>query len=363
MQKKLPAWVCILVFSLNFLVKGKEGKVLEEFIFEKARFKSCHASTIVELADGTLLCAWFGGTGEGRKDVGIWLSRKEGGRWSAPVEVANGIQYRRPDGSLHRYPCWNPVLFQPKGGPVLLFYKCGPSPRSWWGMLMCSKDNGHTWSVPRRLPEGIIGPVKDKPIQLQDGTILCGSSMEDRGWRVHFERTSDFGITWERTYPINDPLVFSAIQPTFLRHGEMKFQALCRTQQNVIAQTWTEDGGRTWTKLEATELPNPNAGIDALTLTDGRHLLVYNHTVRGGKSPCDREMLNVALSFDGKKWLACLVLEKEKDCEFSYPAVIQTQDGLVHITYTWKRLRIKHVVLDPKKFKPRPIVGGRWPAD
>jgi predicted neuraminidase len=92
-----------------------------------------------------------------------------------------------------------------------------------------------------------------------------------------------------------------------------------------------------------------------VTLQDGRHLLVYNHTTKG------RSPLNVALSADGRAWQAALTLESEPGQEFSYPAVIQTRDGLVHITHTWKRQRIKHVVVDPKKLEPRPFAGTEWP--
>jgi alpha-L-rhamnosidase len=91
------------------------------------------------------------------------------------------------------------------------------------------------------------------------------------------------------------------------------------------------------------DLPNPSAGIDAVTLRDGRFVMVYNHTT-GGRSP-----LNVAISSDGVQWRPALVLENESGREFSYPAVIQSGDGLLHITYTWRRERIKHVVVDPGK--------------
>jgi predicted neuraminidase len=72
-------------------------------------------------------------------------------------------------------------------------------------------------------------------------------------------------------------------------------------------------------------------------------------------------VLNVAASADGRTWDAALVLENEPGEEFSYPAVIQTRDGLVHITYTWKRTRIRHVVVDPAKLALRAIVAGEWP--
>ena len=94
-----------------------------------------------------------------------------------------------------------------------------------------------------------------------------------------------------------------------------------------------------------------------MTLADGRYLLVYNHNPNyKGRSP-----LNVAVSTDGLNWQAALVLEDEPKNQYSYPAVIQSRDGQVHITYTWRRERIKHVVVDPAKLVLVPIVDGLWP--
>lgn len=323
--------------------------VKSEFIYETAPFPECHASTIAESSRG-LVAAWFGGTAEKNPDVGIWLSRHEEGKWTPPVEVATGVQ-----SAAKRYPCWNPVLFQPKAGPLLLFYKVGPSPDSWLGMLMTSMDSGRTWSKPRRLPEGILGPIKDKPVQLANGDLLCPSSTENHGWRVHFERTPDGGQSWQTTGPVNDGREISAIQPSILFHRDGSLQALGRTRQGGIFEIGSSDEGRTWGKMTLTSLPNPNSGIDAVTLKDGRQLLVYNHTKKG------RSPLNVAVSEDGKEWQAALVLESAAG-EYSYPAVIQAGDGLVHITYTWKRKRVKHVVLDPAKLELHAMAGGQWPA-
>ncbi len=302
----------------------------------------CHASTIAETPSG-LVAAWFGGTHEKAPDVGIWLSRHDGAAWSPPVEVADGVQTP----SL-RYPCWNPVLFRPKGGPLMLFYKVGPTPATWWGMLMLSDDDGKSWGKPRHLGEDpaighLLGPVKNKPIQLDDGSILCPSSTEHGGWRVHFETTRDFGKTWTVVGPINDGKEFGIIQPSILRYPGGRLQVLCRSRQAVVAQSWSEDGGKTWSKVAATSLPNPNSGTDALTLSDGRQLLVYNNTTKG------RSPLSVAVSSDGETWKNVLVLENRPG-EFSYPAVIQASDGQVHITYTYLRKTIKHIVLDPQKF-------------
>jgi predicted neuraminidase len=319
-------------------VQAQSPIVRSEFIFETAPFPSCHASTIVETKGG-LVAAWFGGTAERNPDVGIWTSRFEHGAWTPPVEVANGVQ-----SAALRYPTWNPVLFQPTGGPLLLFYKVGPSPSAWWGMVTRSSDAGQTWSTPEKLPDGILGPIKNKPVQLANGDVLSGSSTENNGWQVHFERSTDGGRTWTAPPPLNDGHTVAAIQPSVLTHTGGRLQALGRTQSGRIFETWSSDGGHTWTPLALTSLPNPNAGIDAVTLRDGRSLVVYNHTARG------RSPLNVAISPDGRAWKMVLVLEDQPGQEYSYPAVIQSSDGLVHITYTWRRQRIKHVVIDPARF-------------
>jgi predicted neuraminidase len=210
-------------------------------------------------------------------------------------------------------------------------------------MMMKSEDSGQSWSRPVRLPDDIAGPIKNKPVELGKGRFLCGSSTENHGWQVHLEWTDDLGKTWSRTGDLNDGKTGQAIQPTILLHGGDKLQILCRPKgTGKIMTSWSADNGQSWSKLEDTSLPNPNSGLDAVTLKDGRHLLVYNHTSKG------RSPLNVAVSADGKAWQAAAVLENEPG-EYSYPAVIQTSDGQVHITYTWQRKRVRHVVLDPAK--------------
>lgn len=331
------------------------GLVVEEFVFEKAPFKQCHASTICETSRG-FVAAWFGGTKEGHNDVGIWTSFHDGLKWNGPKKVADGIQH---DGL--RYPCWNPVLYQPPGdAPTYLFFKVGPNPREWWGEMMVSYDRGRSFRDRRRLPEGIDGPVRCKPILLNDAaTLLCGSSTENSGWRVHFESVNLVdGVptgSWKRIGPINDASQFNAIQPTFLQHPNGRLQVLCRTKEGVIATSSSDDQGQTWSKLAATDLPNPNSGIEAVTLADGRHLLVYNHLSSGNTGWGRRGLLNLAVSDDGISWDQVSVLEKEEKAEFSYPAIIQSQDGMVHITYTHKRTRVKHLVIDPNQLSPTGI--------
>jgi predicted neuraminidase len=254
------------------------------------------------------------------------------------------------------------VLFDVPGKALTLFYKVGPSPQRWWGMVRTSPDNGRTWTDARRLADGILGPIKNKPVQLSDGTLVASSSTESSErpstWRVHFERTTDAGLTWTSAVPSasGDGTPINAIQPSILVHPGGTLQALGRTRSQRVFETWSVDGGRTWTPISLTSLPNPNSGIDAVTLRDGRHLVVYNHTTTG------RSPLNVSVSRDGKTWDAALVLEREPG-EYSYPAVIQSADGLVHMTYTWKRQRIRHVVIDPARLKSIPMPDGKWPQE
>ena len=339
------------------------GVVASEFIFDTAPFAQCHASTIAETDEG-LVAAWFGGTEESEPDVSIWLSRQVQDGWSAVEKVATGAEL-----SKRQVACWNPVLFQPQNGPLMLFYKVGDDEPDWWGEYKTSMDGGQNWSQAKRLPDGFLGPIKNKPVQLIDGSILSPSSIEyyhienndtSEVWQVHLELSRDMGVTWQKIGPLNDGKEFNVIQPSILIYPNAKIQLLCRTEYaQRIYQAWSEDNGITWSKMTPTELPNPDAGTDAVTLKDGRALLVYNHSTSDTK---DREVLNVAVSEDGFKWFAALVLE-DQGGEYSYPAVIQTRDGLVHVTYTWNRKNIKHVVLDPALFDLKEIRDGVWPEN
>ncbi|WP_146584228.1 sialidase family protein [Posidoniimonas polymericola] len=350
---RAAGWLVLLAAATVGADPQSEGPIVSEgFIYQTAPYPSCHASTLVETGDG-LLAAWFGGTHERHTDVEIWTARRVDGAWDQPTMVADGVS---ADGV--RYPTWNPVLFQPEGGPLLLFYKVGPTPQDWWGMLKTSDDNGHSWSDARRLPDGILGPIKNKPAQLVSGSLLLPTSTEDQGWRLHFEFTDPQANEFTRTDPIPAVDGLRAIQPSVLQHRDGRLQAIGRTRRSGVFQTWSSDQGKTWSEVSPLGLPNPSSGTDALTMADGRHVLVYNHSSEG------RSPLNVALSDDGVHWQGALVLEDDPTAKagFAYPAVIQTSDGLVHITYTWKRERIKHVVLDPSRLDAEPMVDNQWPA-
>jgi predicted neuraminidase len=307
----------------------------QEFIYETAPFPECHASTVIETAPGELLVSWFGGTKEGANDVAIWGSRRVNGKWSEPFEIV-----REPN-----IPTFNPVLFKTRDGVLWLYYRFGPKPDNWSSARMTSRDNGRTWSKPEYLPSGLLGPIKNKPLVLDDGTVISGTSYESyQAWTSWIERSNDNGKTLHRAQALIYPADRrGTIQPAIvkLNKSSQNLRAFVRSTDRIgyILYADSKDGGRTWTELKSTGLENPNSGIDAVSLRDGRILMVYNPT-RKGRTP-----LVAAVSSDGDKWTNLATLESEPG-EYSYPAVVQGADGVVHITYTWKRKRVRYARLD-----------------
>lgn len=332
---------CLLVFfSANGQSNQPEKIKLEildsGFIYEKASFPSCHASTVLETKKG-LLAAWFGGTREGDPSVCIYTSENKDGQWSQPKLVADGII-----NDTLRYPCWNPVLFKRNNGDIILYYKVGPGPvgpiGEWWGMYKISKDLGKSWSAGMKLPGNLLGPIKNKPVILPDGTILYPTSFETAyKWNIYVETSTQDLSHWKKVEIDNNG--FNAIQPTILFHKGGLIQMLCRSKEKRIVETWSGDQGKTWSPVEAISIVNNNSGIDAVSLKNGLHLLICNPIEQG------RNKLTVFASADGKSWNELIVLEDQPKGEFSYPAIIQGRDGTIHITYTYNREKIKYVHL------------------
>ncbi len=317
-------------------VEGAGGAV--DFIFEEDRpHAECHASTIVQAADGSLLSAWFGGTEEKNPDVAIWYSHYADGKWGTVEKAA------KVDDTAH----WNPVLFRDEDDTVHLFFKIGPEIKYWQTYWMSTSDAGKNWSAPTELvadDKGGRGPVRNKPIILSDGAWLAPASTELKGWKPFADRSVDKGKTWTRSEDFGHDRkkmkALGAIQPTFWESAPGKVHALLRSTNGWVWRSNSEDHGKTWTEMEQTDLPNNNSGIDGLLLDDGRLLLVYNPV---GDNWGERTPLDLAVSDDnGKTWESIAHLEDDpaEGNEFSYPAIVKTEDGIA-ITYTWNRERIR----------------------
>ncbi|HCM28124.1 MAG: neuraminidase (sialidase) [Treponema sp. GWB1_62_6] len=315
----------------------KAELIEKEFVFEAdPRFASCHASTVAATADGAVLSAWFGGSGEGADDVGIWLSRKEGGSWAEPVLMAGepGL------------PHWNPVLFAPGGATVLLYYKVGKTIPAWRTLVRRSDDAGASWTTPRELVPGDAGgrgPVKNKPIVLSSGAWLAPASVEGKYWDAFADRSEDGGLTWTASPTVgfvhDDTYEGTGlIQPSLWESGDRGVHMLLRSRTGRIWRSDSADGGATWSKAYPTYLPNNSSGIDLDRTGSGILVLAYNPVgmPKGPRSP-----LVLGLSADeGETWKQGAIVEIEPG-EFSYPAVLVRKNE-VHLAYTWNRERIAY---------------------
>ncbi|MBK0368302.1 sialidase family protein [Flavobacterium agrisoli] len=328
---------------------GNAQKVIHKesrYVANPPLTNNSHAATLVEYRPNEILAAWFGGTHEGAKDVSIYIASFKDKKWSNPKKCVEPLI---KDGDT--LPCWNPVLFKSKQQNLYLFYKIGKNPREWFGAMIVSKDNGKTWSNPVYLPKGILGPIRNKPIEIQPGIILCGSStesIEDNKWRVFIETYHEATDSWSTT-GISDKKKFDIIQPTFLVHDDNKIQILSRSRHNKLISSWSEDNGKTWQKTDTIHVVNSNSGVDALTLSENYFLLVNNPLKMGKDWFNGRNILDVEYSKDGMKWKKLFDLENQPEGEFSYPAIIQTEDKTIHILYTYNRKWIKHTSFDLQK--------------
>lgn len=353
----------------------------DEFLYEQAAFPQCHAATISELKNGDLVAAYFGGTHERHPDVCIWVSRKPKGsdKWSEPILAGDGVfRLGTPDAAIagigetstpasegpvrdkglnpdtaRRKACWNPVLYEMPDGELWLFYKIGLRVGDWTGWVVKSVDGGCTWGPREALPEGFLGPVKNKP-ELVGNRLICGSSTEGGGWKLHFEIFDLASKQWKYVGPIEAETAprtedtsqikpIDCIQPSILRLADGRLRVLCRTRNGFLAESTSSDGGDTWSKVRLTSVPNNQSGTDAVTLADGRHVLVYNNfrTLSGTKKG-PRTPLDIAVSDDGDNWRHLLTLEDSPISQYSYPAIIQGRDGSLHCVYTWRRQRVAY---------------------
>ncbi len=324
----------------------KANNITQSFIADVPVTAASHAATLAEVKPNEILAAWFGGKYEGAKDVGIYVASCKDNKWSAPQNLIKPL-VKQGD----TLPCWNPVLFKSKSEKLYLFYKVGKNPREWFGAMISSKDDGKTWSKPEYLPEGILGPIKNKPIEVKSGIILCGSStesVENNLWRSHVETYEESTGKWTKI-AIENNQNFDIIQPTFLVHPNKTIQMLFRSKHNKLITSWSHDNGLNWKQTDSINVVNSNSGIDALTISNNAFLLVNNPLKMGKDWFNGRNVLDVEYSKDGINWQKLFDLENQSEGEFSYPAIIQTSDKKIHILYTYNRKYIKHTAFSLKK--------------
>ena len=328
----------------------------KELVMEKLPSAFCHASTLVQLRDGGLMCCWFGGSHEGEADVAIYAAHRDAAGWSTPVKLADGVEAN-----------WNPVLFYRADGVLLLFYKEGQQIASWRTMVMQSSDDGLSWTAPAELVAGDVsggrGPVRNKPIRLKSGRVLAGGSTEHGIWQAFADISDDEGATWRKSTPVaiadlqyragektaESDIAVSAqsfygrgvIQPSLWQSFDGSVHMLLRSSEGFVFRADSEDEGESWSAAYALSLPNNNSGLDLVRLEDGTLLLVCNPVAAnwGMRSP-----LSLFISEDdGNTWVKLLDLETALG-EFSYPAIV-AQGEDVYISYTFDRKNIAVVNL------------------
>lgn len=341
--KKHLFLLSFISISLSFAQKNNEIhaiNITKRKVFDNPVTKNCHSATLVEIQPNKIVSAWFGGTYEGAKNVGIYMSYLNDNNWSRPTNIITPLI--KDNDTL---PCWNPVLFKSKSKKLYLFYKVGKNPREWFGAMITSLDDGKTWTSPTYLPDGFLGPIKNKPIEISPGEILCASSTESiktNKWRVHLEKFSEATGNWTKIL-IANPKNFDIIQPTFLEHSKDSLQVLCRSKHNKLITSWSYDMGQNWTAMDSINVVNSNSGIDAVSLENKGFLIVNNPLKMGAEWYNGRNVLDVEYSKDGLSWTKLFDLENKEKGEFSYPAIIQTGNKEIHVLYTFNREFIKHI--------------------
>lgn len=324
---------------------------------------SVHVASLCEVSGGRLLASWYGGTREGAQDVNIYMAVLNRGEtnWSSPRAVVTRVAAQR---ELGRYvkKVGNALLFSDGGERVNLLY-VSIALGGWSGSslnLKTSADGGQTWGPSQRLHLSpffnISELVKNQPAALRDG-----------GWAVpiYHEVVGKFSeMLWlsgqagslsYRKTRVNAGA--TAFQPALVPHNAGRALLLARdnSEAHELWASRSEDGGASWSAPAGTGLPNPHSGLDAIRLRDGRVLLAFND------APDSRGKLRLAVSADaGAFWRRVNpLLEDERGQEFSYPFLLQSSDGLIHLVYTWKRKGIRHVSFNPAWLDDQ--MGGKAP--
>jgi predicted neuraminidase len=338
----------------------------ERWLSPEGYTRSVHCSMVSLLPDGDLIAAWYGGQREGSGDVAVFTARWNAGddAWSPPQRVIDRAQAEfeldRPVKKLG-----NTVVFPDQHGTLWMVY-VSVMVGGWSGCslnIKASLDNGQTWGESQRLSlnpyMNLSSLVRSRPVYASDGRI---------GLPIYHEMALKYPqVLWLdpepkgglRSYELRSlPAESELLQPVLVPLGQDRMLMLLRDgrPERTLRTAFSRDNGWTWSPTAQTSLPNPDAAVDAVRLRDGRILLAYNDATAG------RDSLRLAVSTDaGATWSPGPVLEHEPKREFSYPSIIEDSRGRIHVTYTWRRERIKHlefnaVWLDQATAQPRSLV-------
>ncbi len=360
------------VVSALFCARGAAGETgsFDRTAIFPANSKHNHASCLVELKDGTLLAAWYAGSGERTADdvviEGAWLGKGKTA-WSPTFLLAdtpgypdcNPALFAGPDSSLWIF--W-PTILDHRWEGALLMYARRDQPRGELrpfqfpppGVLLITPSD-FAGAVDRA-----IATLNDHDREryrklLDESRKLAGDLLYQRlGWmpRVHplvlpsgrwllplysdtfncsiMAITDDQGKTWRASQPL---LGFGNIQPSLVRKNDGTIVAFMRDNgpHHRIRLSQSADDGISWSPVVDSQFPNPGAGVEAIRLANGHWALVYNDLASG------RYSLAITLSEDEGgtwKWTRHVAQSKPGKEQFHYPSLIQTSDGRIHVTYT-----------------------------
>ncbi|KRF06831.1 hypothetical protein ASG89_18445 [Paenibacillus sp. Soil766] len=316
-----------------------------------------HAANLLELDNGDLLCVWFSGSGEGNPDTNVLMSRLSAGsnEWTAPMQLSGDIERSEQ----------NPILHQAPDGKLWLFHTSNEPHNQKTSRIVyrISDDNGFTWGPTEVLFDGLGIFLRHPLLVLKNGDWLLPTyyCKLDGHYSV-VQISSDQGKTWKE-YEVQGST--HRVQMNVVERIDGTLFAMFRSRQaDRIYTSISQDNGRNWTVPVKSELPNNNSSMQFIKLQNGHLALIYNNSSmerdqfrwvqRKGefrKKPL-RTPLTLAISEDeGKTWpyyknIQMADLEyKDSEIGYSYPSIISTRDGKIHIAFSYLRKGIKHVCL------------------
>lgn len=319
------------------------------FACEDCLVPSVHGANVIETHNGGLLATWFGGSREGAKDVVLWGAdfSPQTQHWSTPRKIIGPAETQATLGR-HIKTVGNSVLVRELPDALLLYYVT-VSVGGWAGSslnVIQSLDDGKTWTEPKRLitsPFANISTLnKSSPVHFSDGSI---------GLPVYHEFIGKFSemLRIDRNGRILDKSRITygrhSIQPLLIPYAPQSALALMRDTGPAPGQiriSRSEDAGMYWSSDKKSSLPNPDSAVAGLRRPDGSLLLIFNDIEVG------RNSLALAVSRDdGNSWKTVRHFEQSRTSEeFSYPYLIRSSNGSMHLLYTWNRKRIRHVVFN-----------------